>query len=152
MPLDDRHIETRPHRHGPVATYQVFVDDFDRIEEEAESIGNDLTFATFWLSEAITSTCALPTIPADWIHVFSSFEMAMIAGYGFGLYFLWRWWRQKNSLKKFMARIRSSQIPEFGEAGKELQLGELAGLPASRAEPRTESEKCPPDQRTTQAE
>ena len=116
MPLDDKHIETKPHRHGPVSTYQVFVDDFDRIQEEAESIGSDLTFATFWLSEAITSSFALPTVPPERIHVFSTFEMAMLAGYGFGAYFLWRWWKQKRSLKRFMDRIRANQIPEFGDS------------------------------------
>jgi hypothetical protein len=135
MPLDDKHIETKPHRHGPVATYQVLVDDFDRIGEEAESIGSDLTFATFWFSEAVTSTLALPTIPSTWIHIFSAFEMAMLAGYGFGFYFLWRWSKQKNSLKRMMDRVRSSQIPEFGEAGKELRLSELASLPAQQAGP-----------------
>jgi hypothetical protein len=117
MPLDDRHIETRPHRHGPVATYQVFVEDFDRIQEEAESVGSDLTFATFWLSEAATSTFALPTIPNDWLHVFSAFEMAMLAGYGFGFYFLWRWWKHKGSLKRFMDRI--GYVPtRFPSSGK----------------------------------
>jgi hypothetical protein len=116
MPLDDKHIEAKPHRHGPVATYQVFVDDFDRIQEEASSIGSDLTFATFWLSEAITSTLALPTVPKDWIRIFSSFEVAMFVGYGFGFYFLYRWWKQKTSLKRFMERIRANQIPEFGDS------------------------------------
>jgi hypothetical protein len=115
MPFDDGHIETKPHRHAPVATYQVFVSDFDRIEEEANSIGTDLNFATFWLSEAITSFLAIPTVPPAWIHIFSSFEMAAIAGYGFGVFFLWRWFRCKNALKRLMDRIRSDQIPEFGK-------------------------------------
>jgi len=136
VPLDDKHIETKPHRHGPVATYQVFVDDFDRIEEEAESIGSDLTFATFWLSEAITSSLALPTVPKDWIHIFSAFEVATFIGYALGFYFLWRWSRQKNSLKRFMDRIRANQIPEFGQAGKELGLADLASLPAGQADPK----------------
>jgi hypothetical protein len=145
MPLDDKYIEARPHRHGPVATYQVFVDDFDRIEREAQSVGSDLTFAVFWLSEAVTSTFALPAVPSTWLHIFSAFEMAMLAGYGLGLYFLWRWSRQKNSLKQFMDRIRANQIPEFGEAGKELRLSDLANLPAGKAEPGAGAVPCAPE-------
>lgn len=143
MPIDDNHIETKPHRHGPVATYQVFVDDFNRIEEEAQTIGSDLTFATFWLSEAVTSTFALPTVPATWLHVYSGFEVAMFAGYGFGAYFIWRWSKQKSSLKRLMDRIRANQIPEFGQAGKELRLSDLANLPAEQADPGTSA--CPPE-------
>lgn len=128
MPIDDTYIQTRRHRHSPVSTYEVFVDEFDRIEIEAENIGSDLTFATFWISEAITSTLALPAIPPSWIHIFSAFLMAMLAGYGFGAYFLWRWSKQKNALKRLMKKIRDSQIPEWGEEGKELRYADIESM------------------------
>jgi hypothetical protein len=140
MPPDDRHIETRTHRHGPVATYQVLVEDFDRIESEAASIGSDLTFAIFWLSEAVTSTFAIPTIPATRLHVFATFEVATGIGYALGGYFLWKWFNNRNSLKKLMNKIRANQIPEFGEAGKELDMADLASLPAGQAGDNSTSE------------
>jgi len=128
MPLDDAHIETRRHRHAPVETYEVFVEDFNRIETEAETIGTDLTFGSIWISVAITSTAALPTIPNDWNRIFGSFLVATLVGYSLGTYFLLRWHRQKDSLGKLMDRIRSSQIPQWGDERKELRGSELDKL------------------------
>jgi hypothetical protein len=132
MSFDDAsHLPATRHRHGPVSTYEVLVEDFDRIEQEATTVGTDLQFAIFWLSEAITSSVALPTIPNGSIHIFDFFLIAMFAGYGFGVYFLRRWSKQKNSLKRLMDRIRESQVGPMGEQGKELRPSEVASLPAS---------------------
>jgi hypothetical protein len=140
MPVEETFIQTRRYRHCAMPTYEVLVDDFDRIEEEAQTIGSDLTFATFWISEALTSTLALPSIPSAWIHIFSAFLMALIVGYGFGAYFLWRWSKQKNALKKLMKKIRDSQIPEWGQDDKELRFSELASMKPVQAPPQTNTE------------
>src|ERR1700675_3236102 len=93
MPLDDKHIEAKRHRHGPVETYEVFVEDFNRIETEAAVVGSDLTFASIWLSVGVTSTAALPAVPHDWNVFLDVFLMLTLAGYTFGGFFLLRWRR-----------------------------------------------------------
>lgn len=134
MPLEDNeHIPAKRHRHGPVATYEVFADDFDRIEDEATNVGTDLQFGIFWLSEAITSSFALPNVPrASW-NVHTAFLVAMFVGYGFGLYFLVRWRKHANSLKRLMNRIRSCQVGPMGESGRELKPSELETLTNEQA-------------------
>jgi hypothetical protein len=135
MPMDESHIETRRHRHGPVETYELFVEDFNRIEGESQSIGSDLTFAVFWLSEAVTSTVAVPALPSSAVRVLNFFLVAIFVGYGMGVYFLWRWYKQENSLKCLMNRIRASQIPQWGQAGKELGVSDFAKLKLEEPQP-----------------
>jgi hypothetical protein len=138
MPLDDKYIEARRHRHGPVETYEIFVEDFNRIETEAEAIGTNLTFGSIWLSVAITCSAALPSIPRDWLHVFNAFLTFALVGYTLGVYFLIQWKTQKHSLKSLMTRIRASQIPQWGDEGEELKREELEELPSEEAPPHTE--------------
>ena len=135
MPLDDKYIEAKRHRHGPVETYEVFVEDFNRIETEASIIGADLTFASIWLSVGVTSTAALPAVPHDWNIFLDVFLMLTFAGYTFGIFFLLRWRRQKNSLKTLMDRIRACQIPQWGDEGKELRVADLEKLKPVEPEP-----------------
>jgi hypothetical protein len=125
MPIDDKHIEARRHRHGPIETYEVFVEDFDRIEKEAQTIGSDFNFGSIWLTVAITCTATLTTIPHDWSIIFTCFLSATLVGYTLGAYFLFRWSRQRDTLEALMDRIRACQIPQWGEEGKELRLSEI---------------------------
>ena len=130
MPVDEEYIPAKRHRHGPVATYEVFVEDFDRVEEEATNVGTDLQFGIFWLSVAITSTFAFITAISEW-RVY--FFIAMLVGYGFGAYFYIKWRNQGNALCRLMNRIRASQVGPMGQEGKELGPGEVSNLPATEA-------------------
>jgi hypothetical protein len=141
LPLSDDRIPVKRHRLEHAEIYELFGDELDRIEHEATNVGTDLQFATFWLSIAGTCSFALPTIPESNTRIFIVFLIVLILGYALGFYFAVRWWLQRGTLKKLIARIRQRQVGPIGEEGKELKPSDLAELPGT--------EPGPPREQTT---
>jgi hypothetical protein len=135
MSLQPDQIQARRHRLQHVEIYEVAADELDRIEQESTNVGTDLQFATFWFPIGITLTIVLATTPIPSQGFHTGFMVGCFMGYGFGLYFAVRWWKQRSGLKKLVARIRERQVGPLGEEGEELRPSELASLPAQQVGP-----------------
>ena len=129
---DDR-IPAARHRLRQIVTYEVPADDFNRIEQEASTVGNDMQFAIFGLSVALTVTLTLLTVPITSERKFEIFFMLMLGGYAGGAYCGWRAWKQRGHLRKFMQGIRAMQEGPLGEEGREIKPAELASMPLQAA-------------------
>jgi hypothetical protein len=130
---DDDRIPAARHRISRIVTYEVPADDFNRIEQEASTVGSDMQFATFGLSAALTFTLALLTVPIASERTFDVFFMLMLGGYGMGAYCGMRAWKQRGYLRRFMQNIRAMQEGPLGEEGKEIKPAELANMPLEAA-------------------
>jgi len=127
---DDDQIPIERYRLGKLRSYEVLINDFDRIENVATTIGTDLAFATAFLPVAIALSITLITVTiADW-NIKGPFYFFMWSSYILGAYFAVRAFRQRGQLKNFMHNIRDAQIPPLGEKGSELGPAELQGLPS----------------------
>lgn len=127
-------------RLGEIPSYEVLVDDFDRIEDEAQDVGLAFHFAIFCLSGAFTLSVTLATVPiANW-HVKATFLLAMCGGYIMGSFFLVLALRQRDRLKKMMQKIRDRQIAPLGEKDGELGPSEAENLPSGEGS-KPESDK-----------
>jgi hypothetical protein len=130
----DDYPRVKRFRLGEIPSYEVLVDDFDRIEDEAQDVGLAFHFAVFCLSGAFTLSITLATVPiASW-HVKATFLLAMCGGYVVGSFFLVLALRQRDRLKKMMQKIRDRQIAPLGEKDSELGPSELQQLPSEAGE------------------
>jgi fructose-specific phosphotransferase system IIC component len=130
----DDYLRVKRFRLGEIPSYEVLVDDFDRIEDEAQDVGLAFHFAVFCLSGAFTLSITLATVPiASW-HVKATFLLAMCGGYVVGSFFLVLALRQRDRLKKMMQKIRDRQIAPLGEKDSELGPSELQQLPSEAGE------------------
>ncbi len=134
MSADDSYISAKRYRLKEVKTYEVFVSDFDRIEQEANGTGTHLQFATFWFAIGIGSALTLIAIPALSIKAYITYLVFTILGLSLGLFHGQRWQKQGNSLKKLMNGIRENQSMSLGEKGDELRPSELENLPSEEAQ------------------
>lgn len=129
---DDQIPATRYRLEG-VRTYEVLVDDFDRIEEEASQVGTSLQFAMACIPVGIALTVTILTVQIPNERLYDGFFMFMLGSYGFGIFHGLQAWKQRGHLKKLMARIRARQGPPLGDQGKEFRAAELASLPLESA-------------------
>ena len=125
---DDR-IPAARHRLKQIVTYEVPADEFDRIEQEASTVGTDLQFATLLLSTAVSFTVTLCTVAIANERVYEFFIMITIVGYVVGAFCGVRGWKQRGQLNRLISKIRSSQVGPVGEEGKEIKPTELDTLP-----------------------
>jgi hypothetical protein len=118
-------IPIKRFRLGPMESYEVLVNDFDRIETEAMGIGTDIAFFTACLPVAITLHITLRTVTPVDLYVRESFTLLMWVCYLGAIYFGVRAYRQRGRLKMFMQRIRNTQVPPLGEKGSEISPSEM---------------------------
>ena len=130
---DDAHIPAKRYRLREVQTYEVVLDDFDRIETEATNIGTDFAFATACIPVAITLTVTLLTVTITQKSVRDAFLFLMFSCYILGLRYAVGAWRSRGRLKKFMQGIRDNQVAPLGEKDGELEPSELQNLPSEEA-------------------
>lgn len=130
---DNDRIPAARHRLKQIVTYEVPADDFNRIEQEASTVGSDMQFAIFGLGVALSITFTLLTVPMASERKFEVFFMLMLFGYGMGVYCGQRAWKQRGHLRRFMQGIRAMQEGPLGEEGKEIKAAELASLPLQAA-------------------
>lgn len=130
VPDSNDHIPAKRHRHRAVDTYEVFSDDFERIEEEGSRVGTDLQFATAWLPVAITLTVTLCTATIQNKHIFTAFYVLMWVSYGFGIFHGFNAWKQRGRFKRLLETIKKNQIAPLGEKGNELRPSQLEDLPS----------------------
>ncbi len=139
---NDDQIPIERFRLGKLRSYEVLINDFDRIESVAMTIGTDFAFATACLPVALMLTVTLVTVPIQAWNVKGPFFLLMYTCYILGLFFSVRAYRQRGSLKKFMQDIRDNQVAPLGEKGNELGPDELLDLP-SEEESRSGRERKP---------
>jgi hypothetical protein len=132
-PYRDDQIPAARHRLQGVVTYEVLADDFDRIEQEAKSVGTDLQLACALIPVAIALTVTIKTIPIQDLHTYIVFCIVASVCYLGGVITGVRAWVQRGRLSKLMNRIRAQQGGPVGEEGKELRPSELASLPLESA-------------------
>lgn len=137
----DDYPRVKRFRLGEIPSYEVLVDDFDRIEDEAQDVGLAFHFAIFCLSVAITLCITLATVPVDKWLVKSIFILVIFGGFVLGFFFLVSALRQRDRLKKMMQKIRDRQIAPLGEKDGELGPSELQQLPSEASGTATEETK-----------
>jgi hypothetical protein len=130
MSIDNDQILAKRHRLQHVDLYDVSGDELDNLEQLGASVGTDLQFCTFWFPIGITANLTLLAINIPSAHVYETYMVATFVGYGFGVFFLVRWFRMRGQFKRCIAKIRQRQIGPVGEEGKELKPSELEELPA----------------------
>lgn len=136
----DNQINIKRYRLGKMASYEVLVGDFNRIDHEAQTIGTHLHFFLACVPLAITLHIALRTIPIpDW-NIKAPFMLFMYACYILGAFFGVSAFRQRGRLRKFMQDIRDSQVPPLGEKGNEIGPSEAESLPSEES-PKSGSDK-----------
>jgi hypothetical protein len=132
-PYQDDQIPAARHRLQRVVTYEVLADHFDRIEQEARSIGTDLQLACAFIPVALMLTVTLKTVTISNERVYDSFFSIMVLCYLMGAITGYRAWLERGRLKKFMNWIRAQQIGPVGQQGNELRPSDLAALPLEPA-------------------
>lgn len=121
-------IPIKRFRLGQMQSYEVLISDFEKIADEATSIGTDLAFAFACLPVAITIQLTLKFVPASDPSAKYPFTLLMYTCYILGAYFGVRAYRQRGRLRKFMEGIKNAQVPPLGEKGSELGPGEAEGI------------------------
>jgi len=129
LPPDDQ-ISIKRFRLGKMQSYEVLVGDFNRIEDEASSIGTHFAFALACLPVAITIHITLSRVRISDQSVREPFMLLMFACYILGAFFAISAFRQRGRLRKFMQVIRDSQVPPLGEKGSEIGPSEADQLPS----------------------
>ena len=134
MPIDDGYIPAKRYRLKDIKTYEVFVSDFDRIEQEASGTGTHLQYATFWGAIGIGSGLTFVALFSSLsLKAYVTYLLFTIVGLSLGFFHYGRWRKQGDSLKKLMNGIRESQGVSLGEKGDELRPSELENLPSEEA-------------------
>jgi hypothetical protein len=134
-------IPIKRYRIGQMASYEILVSDFDRIEAEAMTIGTDFAFAIALLPVAVTLMLALVVSKIDIAWVRDTFLTLMLVCYILGLYFSVRAYRQRGHLKRVMQAVRDAQVAPLGEKGSEIGPSELEALPAEQESSGPEKKK-----------
>jgi hypothetical protein len=130
----DDFLPFKRYRLGQLPTYEILAKDFDRIGDEAQSIGTAFAFATACIPVALTLTVALTTVIIDSWKVKAPFMVLMFVCYILGLYFSVLAFRQRGRLTKFMQAIRDSQVAPLGEKGDEIGPAESQQLQSEAAD------------------
>jgi hypothetical protein len=134
MAPDENFISATRYRLKGVKTYEVFVADFNRIEQEARATGSHLQFATFWLAIGIGAALTVVGLPALSLKAYLTYLVFAITGLSLGVFHCIRWNKQGDALKRLMNSIRESQSMSLGEKGDELRPSELEQLPSEEAQ------------------
>lgn len=116
-------------------SYEVLVSDFNRIENEARSVGTEFAFALACLPVAITLTVTLVTIPIPTWKIKAPFMIFMFVCYVLGAFFLIVSIRQGDRLKNLMQTIKDSQVAPLGEKDSEMGPSDVENL-APEEEPK----------------
>jgi ABC-type multidrug transport system fused ATPase/permease subunit len=133
MPSNGEHIPIRRHSINQLETYDVAVDDLDRIEAECKNVGQDLQFASNSLSFGISFLIALIFTTIDSPKVFACFFAVMVLMFVLSVYFGIRYYRTKETVQSTIQRIKERQVGPVGEEGSELSPKVLANLPVGQA-------------------
>jgi hypothetical protein len=129
------HIPIKRFRLGEMQSYEVLVNDFNRIEDEAMTIGSYFAFAVACIPTAITLNVTLATVKIDDLNVKAPIMCLMFVCYILGAFFARGAYQQRGRLKKFMQTIRDAQTPPLGEKGSELGPSEVNLLPSGPTGP-----------------
>ncbi|HEX4003648.1 MAG TPA: hypothetical protein VHX36_13445 [Candidatus Acidoferrales bacterium] len=134
-PRTDDQITIKRYRLGNMQSFEVLVGDFNRIEDEAQSIGTHLGFALACIPVAITINITLATVAIPNQNVKAPFMLLMFACYILGAFFSVSAFRQRGRLRKFMQTIRDNQEPPLGEKGNEMSPSDVESLTPDEEEP-----------------
>jgi hypothetical protein len=132
--FSDDQVPVKRHRISQFSIVEVQVSDFDRIEEVAESVGTDLTFATLGASAFITLLITLETVPITNERLHNEFFIATCISLVVTLVCGVRWWLQRGQLNKLMVRIRKdSGVGPLGDDNNPIGQAALDHLPLTTA-------------------
>ena len=126
----DDQISIKRYRLGKMQSYEVLVSDFNRIENEAQSVGTHFSFFLACIPVGITILITLVTVPISNWNIKGPFMLLMYACFILGAFFGVSAFRQRRKLGKFMQDIRDSQVPPLGEKGSEIGPSEAENLPS----------------------
>jgi hypothetical protein len=121
------------HRYGQLILYEVAGDELDRLDNETSAIGDDASICLFSLATAISFSIALATTEIDSLRTFAVFVIVTILGYASTVIFGIKWARDKKLRTNIIKRIKE-RVGPLGEDGKEIDIKELAALPAEEAQ------------------
>ena len=135
MAGNEEKIEILRHRISHLESYEVTLDELQRLQYEDPQRSYELTFSLTALSVALA--ILIPLVIGEPPKIsnlrFSIFVALIVVGFVFFLFFGIRWLnnlRQRNSL---FVKIRARQIGPVGEKGAEIPASELAELPSEDA-------------------
>ena len=127
-------IKVRRHLYAELDLVEIRLDELDQLARESQGIGDNLSFAIFGWSVALTIVAMIATVQIPSNRVYYSFFIVMCLGVLVGLYCGVRWIISKRNFEGTVQRIKS-RIGPLGDDESGIAPDEAATLP-SEAKPR----------------